>query len=114
MTEETRTPGKTTVAPEVILSIANLTTLSVEGVARMSSHSQFIEFFQKGIKGNGVRIVLDENLVHIDLYVILDKDMNVRQVSREIQKEVSRAVTEMLGMQTGTINIHVEDIDFSE
>jgi uncharacterized alkaline shock family protein YloU len=35
-------------------------------------------------------------------------------VSRNVQKEVSRAVSEMIGMTPGRINIHIEDIDFEE
>ncbi|MQC26547.1 MAG: Asp23/Gls24 family envelope stress response protein [Chloroflexi bacterium] len=39
-------------------------------------------------------------------------DVNLRQVSRTIQDDVARALTEMVGMQAGQINIHIEDIDF--
>jgi uncharacterized alkaline shock family protein YloU len=31
-----------------------------------------------------------------------------------VQKAVSRAISEMVGMEPGKINIHVEDIDFEE
>ena len=37
MTNSSPTPGKTTIAPEVLVSIAKLTTLSVDGVARLAS-----------------------------------------------------------------------------
>ena len=44
------------------------------------------------------------------LHVVLDKDVNVRQVSRQIQQEVVRAIDDMVGMRAGTVNIHIEDI----
>jgi uncharacterized alkaline shock family protein YloU len=39
--------------------------------------------------------------------------MNVRKISREIQERVSRAISEMVGMEVGGVNIHIMDIDFS-
>jgi uncharacterized alkaline shock family protein YloU len=38
----------------------------------------------------------------------------VRQVSRNVQKSVARAISDMVGMEAGKINIHIEDIDFEE
>ncbi|MBT4001836.1 MAG: Asp23/Gls24 family envelope stress response protein, partial [Chloroflexi bacterium] len=48
MSKETRSPGRTTVAPDVILSIARLTAISVEGVSQMSGYTHINELFQKG------------------------------------------------------------------
>ena len=31
-----------------------------------------------------------------------------------IQKEVARAISEMVGMEPGQINVHIEDIDYDE
>jgi uncharacterized alkaline shock family protein YloU len=52
--------------------------------------------------------------VHVDVHVILKAELNVREVSRNIQKEVARAISEMVGMEPGRINIHIEDIDYGE
>ena len=37
MTTTSNTPGKTTIALEVLVTIAKLTTLSVDGVSRMAT-----------------------------------------------------------------------------
>ncbi len=110
--EEARTPGTTTVAPDVLLSIARLTALQVEGVARMSEAPQkpLRRLTQRGHAGHGVRADITGDLVDLDLHVVLDKDVNVRQVSRQIQQEVVRAIDDMVGMRAGTVNIHIEDI----
>lgn len=34
-------------------------------------------------------------------------------VSRSIQHQISRAISEMVGMDVGKVNIHIEDIDYS-
>jgi len=44
--------------------------------------------------------------------VIIQHDMNVREVSRSIQTQVTRAISEMVGMEVGRVNIHIEDIDY--
>jgi uncharacterized alkaline shock family protein YloU len=105
--------GKTTVAPEVLLSIARLTTLNVEGVSRMGSQPAAVNrLFQRGA-GEGVSLEIKDEVVTIDLYVILKMDVNIRDVSRSVQRNVARAISEMVGMQVGRINIHIEDIDYA-
>lgn len=64
--------------------------------------------------GEGVHIIVKDDTVSADLYVILKNDVNMRDVSRNIQHDVSRAISEMVGMQVGRINIHIEDIDYPE
>jgi uncharacterized alkaline shock family protein YloU len=106
--------GKTTIAPEVLLTITRLTTLSIPGVSRMSSVSGGVNhFFQRGIS-EGVRLHVKDDIVTADLYVILLNDLNIKEVSQKIQQHVSRAITEMVGMEVGRVNIHVEDIDYSQ
>ncbi|MFC1936622.1 Asp23/Gls24 family envelope stress response protein [Chloroflexota bacterium] len=112
MSEETRPPGKTTIAPDVLLSIARLTTLGVDGVSRLSGLTSVNDIFQRGQRSGGVRIHIKDNYVNIDLHVILEQDVNIRQISRSIQEEVTRAITEMVGMDIGQVNVHIEDINY--
>jgi uncharacterized alkaline shock family protein YloU len=106
--------GKTTIAPEVLLTITRLTTLSVPGVSRMSSVTGGVNhFFQRGIS-EGVRLHVKDDIVSADLYLVLWNDLNIKDVSQKIQQQVSRAITEMVGMEVGRVNIHVEDIDYPQ
>ena len=116
MTEEgTRPPGKTTVAPDVLINIASLTALSIDGVSRMSANPSAVNrLLQRGQFNDGVRVLIEDNFVHADIHVILKNDVNIRQVSRNVQQEVARAISEMVGMEVGKINIHIEDIDYQE
>jgi uncharacterized alkaline shock family protein YloU len=107
-----RAPGTTTIAPSVLVTISRLTALSVPGVAMMASiPGGANRLFRRG-SGEGVRIEVDENAVAIDLYLILARNTNVRDVSRKVQAEVGRAIEEMIGMQIKRIDIHIEDIDY--
>ncbi|MBN1266595.1 MAG: Asp23/Gls24 family envelope stress response protein [Anaerolineales bacterium] len=108
-----RTNGKTTIAPRVLVTIARLTTLSITGVSRMASVPGGVNrIFHRGI-GEGVRIEIEDNQVSVDLYVVLEKDVHVREVSINIQNAISRAITEMVGLQTKTVNIHIEEIQYA-
>jgi uncharacterized alkaline shock family protein YloU len=106
--------GKTTVAPDVLITIARLSALSVPGVSRMAQVSGGVNrLFRRGTH-DGVRMQVEENTVFANLYLILKKDVNIREVSRNVQNQVARALQEMVGMEIGEIKIHIEDIDYEE
>jgi uncharacterized alkaline shock family protein YloU len=115
MTEAEESQGMTTIAPDVLLTIAQLTTLNVAGVSRLS-HVQVPvnRLLKRTQKREGVMIEIEDDIVYVDIYVILKNEVNVRDVSHNIQHEVSRAISEMVGMSVGRVNIHIEDIDYPQ
>ncbi len=114
MTEDMRSPGKTTLAPDVLLTIATMSAQSVEGVSHLAPvPGGFDRLFRPGAN-NGVQISVEDGIVYVELYVVLKKDFNVREVSRHLQTQVSRSITEMVGMEVGHVNIHIEDIDYKD
>lgn len=114
MSSSERPPGKTTVSPDVLISIARLSALGVSGVSRMAPISGGVNrLFRKGAN-EGVRIDVEEDTVFADIYLVLKEDVNIREVSRNVQLQVARAIQEMVGMDVGHIDIHIEDIDYEE
>ncbi|MBT3189943.1 MAG: Asp23/Gls24 family envelope stress response protein [Anaerolineae bacterium] len=112
MEQNTRPPGKTTVAPDVLVEIARMATLKVDGVSAMAPVSGGVNrIFRRGIV-DGVRISIEEEVVFADLYIVLEKDINIRDTSRNVQKKVTRAIADMVGMDVGAVNIHIENIAF--
>ena len=110
MSEYNRPPGKTTVAPEVLTTIARMAALGVPGVQGMAPVSGGVNrLFRHGAE-EGVRIILHENTVTADIYLIVKDDVNIREVGRNVQKQVARAIQEMVGMDVAQIDIHIEDI----
>ena len=106
--------GKTTVSPDVLVTIARLSALSVPGVSRMAQVPGGVNrLFKRGF-GDGVRIEVEDNVVFVNLYLILKQHVNIREVSRNVQHEVARGLQEMVGMDIGGIEIHIEDIDEDE
>jgi len=109
------TAGKTTIAPGVLHTIARLTALNVEGVSRLaSSLSSNVYRLFKGRYSEGIIIDIQDDVVYLDLFIILKSEVNIRDVGRNIQRDIARAISEMVGMQVGRVNVHVEDIDYPE
>jgi uncharacterized alkaline shock family protein YloU len=108
---EYRTPGKTTLTPDVLLTIARMAALEVEGVSRMAP-------VKGGVKGllkrssEGVQLEIEENIVLADLYLVLEDGVNMREISRMVQQRVARSISEMTGMEVGRVDIHIEDINY--
>ncbi|MEX1143429.1 MAG: Asp23/Gls24 family envelope stress response protein [Anaerolineales bacterium] len=99
-----RNPDTTTVSPEVLHSVARLTALQVPGVHDTSPrrHGRHAD--------QGVQLQVTDGVVELDLFLVLNRDVNLRSVSHEVQSSVARAISEMLGMVAGRINIHIDDI----
>ncbi len=108
------TQGKTTVSPEVLMTIARLSALGVPGVSRLAPVSGGVNRLFKRGTGDGVRIETEENVVYVNLHLILKQDVNIREVSRNVQQNVTRAIQDMVGMDVGHVDIHIEDIEYED
>jgi uncharacterized alkaline shock family protein YloU len=104
--------GKTTLTPEVLLTIARMAALEVEGVKGMAPVKDGVNRLI-GRGKNGVQMVVEDNNVFVDLYLILNSDVNIREVSRNVQQAVARAIADITGLEVGHVNIHIEDIDYT-
>jgi uncharacterized alkaline shock family protein YloU len=101
--------GKTTLTPDVLLTITRMAALDVEGVKAMAPVKGGVNsLFRRGLEG--VRMAIEDNIVLVDLYLVLDSNVNIREVSRKVQQAVARAIVEMTGLEVGHVNIHIEDI----
>ena len=114
MSEPTPRHGKTIIAPDVLVTIAKLSALGVPGIARTSPLPGGVNRLFKRGANEGVRIEVRDQAVAIDLYLVVQHDTNVRDVSRAVQSAVARAVQEMVGMDVLNVNVHIEDVAFSE
>jgi len=107
-----RAPGTTTIAPGVLVTIARLTALSVDGVAGMAQIPSGVNRLLRRGSGEGVEIRVENGSVAVDLHLILERDTYVRDVSRQVQTEVALAIEDMVGMDVKKIDVHIEDIDY--
>lgn len=99
--------GRVTVAQRVLDTIAQLTTLNVPGVARLSARGR--RAARRG--ADGVRVAVVDDQVVVDVYVIVTHDANMRQIGNEIQVEIARAMNQMVGMDAAEVNVHIQDVE---
>ena len=104
--------GKTTIDPGVLIQIARLAALSVSGVSQMATGPRNIDSILKKKYSGGVSIDVENNTVYADIYLVMKHDAEIYKTSQSVQGKIRRAITEMVGMDIGHINIHVEDIDY--
>jgi uncharacterized alkaline shock family protein YloU len=104
---------KITVAPGVLLTLVRLAALQVTGVRRMGNTPGGVNrWLRRTPAERGVRILVEEQNVIVDAYVIADADANLREVSYNVQKQVARDIQENVGMVVGAVNVHIEDVIF--
>jgi uncharacterized alkaline shock family protein YloU len=108
--------GVTRVANEVVAWIAVLTALQVEGVHAMyQAAGQSLErILRRSAAHRGAKVELrDEGTLDIDLWVVVLSGHSVPKVGAEVQQRVADAVERMLGLDVGTINVHVSEVVFA-
>jgi uncharacterized alkaline shock family protein YloU len=105
--------GTVRVAPSVLASIASLTTLAVPGVARMADDlvSGVNRLIGRECPATGVKLQIKEGSVLMDLHVIVQSGYSMLEVGTRIQEDVSEALTRMVGMPVGEVNVYVQDVE---
>jgi uncharacterized alkaline shock family protein YloU len=106
-----RSAGKTTLSADVLLTIARQSALEVEGVSGMAPVRGGVNSLF-GRSTEGVRMTVEDSNVFVDLYLLVEKDVNLREISRMVQQKVARSIAEMTGLDVGHVNIHIEDINY--
>ncbi len=102
--------GKVTIAPEVLLSIACLTTLSMPGVARLGSSGVRGMFGSKDAAG--VRVAVEDDKVTVDVRIVVEHGVSMLQLSQGLQAKIARAIQDMVGMDVAAVNVYIADVEF--
>ncbi len=104
--------GKVTIAPQVLLTIARLTALSTPGVASMAHTfaGSVRRLLRRQRLSEGLSMHVEDDVVYLDLHIIVEPNVNLLKLGRQIQHDTARAINDMLGMHVGEVNIHIEDV----
>jgi uncharacterized alkaline shock family protein YloU len=103
--------GAVTVAPEVLVQLVRLTALATPGVARLYSNmpNSMYRLFS-GKAAEGIQIAIEDLTVTIDLYIVAEPDVHMLTLGQMLQREIHRAINDVVGMPVKEINIHIEDV----
>jgi uncharacterized alkaline shock family protein YloU len=105
--ESSSIPGAVTVQPGVLETIARLTALDVPGVLEIATRD--VERLL-GATGKAVDVQVREGQVLVDLHIIAGPDHSLLQLGRQVQRQVTRAIQQMIGMPVEAVNVHIEDV----
>lgn len=109
MTEENI--GGVTIAPEVLMDIVRLTALATPGVAWLSpDHPNPMSRMFSGKVTRGIRLALEDSAVSIDLHIVAEPETQLLPLAHSLQRDINRAIQEVVGMPVRAINIHIEDV----
>ncbi|MFG6327032.1 MAG: Asp23/Gls24 family envelope stress response protein [Lachnospiraceae bacterium] len=104
--------GEVQIADDVVAIIAGLAATEVEGVASMAGNITKEIISKLGMKNlsKGVKVVLGEDNVSVDLSLNIAYGYNVPDVSLRVQEKVKTAIENMTGLKVSEVNIHIAGV----
>lgn len=104
--------GEVQIADDVVAIIAGLAATEVEGVADMYGNITNELVSKLGMKNlsKGVKAVVTEDGVSIDLALNVKFGYNIRNVSVKVQEKVKSAIETMTGLEVICVNIRIANI----
>lgn len=106
--------GNIKIADEVVAIIAGLAATEVEGVAGMSGGiaGGLADMLGKKNFSKGVKVEVGDKQAAIDLYIVVKFGARIPDVAWSIQENVKKAIESMTGLETTSINVHVQGVSF--
>lgn len=107
--------GNINISEEVIASIAAVAATEVEGVSSVGNASKDItEFLGKKSASKGVKLVIEEETIIVDIYVNVKYGSVVPTVAKYVQDNVASAIESMAGLTVSAVNVHVSGVQFEK
>jgi len=104
-------PGVVRVAREVLSTIVIKAALQAAGVVRMAhSGDQWSRLLGREVPKQGVALVIKDNAVSADLYIVVAAGSSIVDVGSAVQEEVASAIEHMVGMQVREVNVYIQDV----
>lgn len=94
--------GKVTYNSNIVSGIVALAVSEVEGVALLAS------------KNKGIKLVFDKQGINADISVRVDSNANVSSLAFKIQQSIKHNVESMTNYKVIKVNVHIQDVNFSE
>jgi uncharacterized alkaline shock family protein YloU len=106
--------GGVTVARQVVAKLAGKAARTTYGVVAMqeSPVKKIAHFFRGSLNevSEGVELEVGDGRVDIGLHVVMERGVNIAQVTANLQEQVRYQVERVGGVPVGEINVRVEDL----
>ncbi len=107
--------GKVEIDRDILLSIINLATKEINGVASLTNAE--LPFYHKWskTKSDGVSIKFDVNgVLNVDVYIKVYIGYSVPDIAYRVQENIKNSLNSMVGIKPGKINVHVCGVEVDE
>jgi uncharacterized alkaline shock family protein YloU len=103
--------GKVTIAPNVLVTIAQRTASAVTGVDRLSESVPAVKrlFGVHGL-GPGIQVRIIDDQVCVDVFLVAKRNTDLLQMGRQVQRDVTRAIQDIVGKEVREVNVHIQDV----
>ena len=112
--ELTTTYGQIDISNEVIAIIAGGAAVDCYGIVGMASKNQIkdglTDILRKDNFTRGVIVRQEEDLVHIDMYIIVSYGTKISEIAHNVQSKVKYTLDKTVGLAVDTVNIYVQGV----
>jgi uncharacterized alkaline shock family protein YloU len=103
--------GVVRIAPQVLSTIVTNAALEISGVVRMAqSQDPWTRWLGREVPQQGVSLLVRENTVSADLYLVVESGVDIVNVGTAVQEEVAAALEHIVGMQVREVNVYIQDV----
>ncbi len=106
-------PGNLHVANEVLADIVGYAAMECYGVVGMTAPNavdSIVKILPASRLRRGVSIRLDNDVVNVDLYVVIEYGTNISTVSQNLVDQVKFVLKEYACVPIGDVKVHVQDV----
>lgn len=106
--------GTIKISEDVVTTIAGLAAAEVSGVAGMSGGitGELVEKLGRKNISKGIKAVMGENEVTIDINAIVEYGVNIHEVALELQNSIRNAIENMTGLSVVNVNVNIQGLSF--
>ena len=105
--------GNVRIADEVVAIIAGLAATEVEG-CRHERRSRRRDCRASGKRNlsKGVKVEVGDREAAVDLFLVVNYGVSIPEVALSVQRNVSRAISSMTGLNVVEVNVHIQGVHF--
>lgn len=106
------TSGSIVIAPEVLTTVVRLVTLETPGVVGLSSSlpGRVSRVLRGNRSSRGIDVQVEDGAVTVDVYIVAERNTVLLTLGQTLQREISRAISDVVGMPVHAVNVHIDDV----
>ena len=108
--------GEVNISDDVIGTITHIAAAEIEGVNGLygSFAGDLVEIFGRKNLTKGVKVVIDNDEVKVDLNIIVDFGIVIPEIAWKVQEKVKSSIENMTGLKVLEVNINVHGVNIEK